>query len=110
MAIFRSETDINRNLAELYELQGDQIHIHFVQLGHQCESEMNRETLLRTVPIHPCIKVFFYHQRVSSLIRTLHRNLKQDRNYPSSRICPACGHLPQDADIADEGSGSDSSN
>ena len=37
MAIFRSETDINSHLAELYELQGDQIHIHFVQLGHQCE-------------------------------------------------------------------------
>ena len=110
MAVFRSETDINNHLAELYELQEDHIHIHFVKLGHQCDSEMHRDALLRTAPIHPCIKVYFYHQRVSSLIRTLHRNLKQDRNYPSSRICPACGHLPQDADIADEGSGSDSSN
>ena len=106
MATFRSEADINMH--QLYQLQSDNIHIHFVQLGHECESEMNREALLRTAPIHPCIKVFFYHQRLSSIIRTLHRNLKQNRNYPFSRICPACGHLPQDADIADEGSGSDS--
>ena len=110
MAVFRSETDINNLLAEIYELQGDHIHIHFVQLGHQCDSEIHRDALLRTAPIHPCIKVFFYHQRVYSIIRTLHRNLKENRNYPASRTCPACGHLPHDADIEDEGSESDSSN
>ena len=110
MATLRSEADINLHLAKMYELQGEKIHIHFVQLGHQCENDRNREALVRTAPIHPFIKVYFYHQRVSSLIRILQKNLKQDRNYPSSRICPACRHLPQDADIADEASKSDSSN
>ena len=106
MATFRNRADINMN--QLYQLQSDMIHIHFVQLGHLCESEINREALSRTAPIHPCIKVFFYDQSLSSIIRTIHINLKQNINYPSSQICPDCGHLPPDADIADEASGSDS--
>ena len=108
--IFRSETDINSALAELYELQDNQIHIHFVRLDHECDSEINRDALLQTVPIHPCIKVFYYDQSVSSLIKTLQGNLKENTHYPSSRTCPACGILPQDADIEDEGSESDNSN
>ena len=104
--ILRSESDINRCLAKLYELQNDQIHIHFVRLDHECDNETNRDALLHTIPIHPCIKVFYYDPSISSLIKTLQLNLK-DNTHPSSRTCPVCGILPQDADIDDEGSESD---
>ena len=96
------------NMAELYQLQSEMFHIHFVELGHLCNSEINRDALARTAPRHPCIRVFYYDQRLSATIRTIHRNLKENISYPSSRMCPACGDLPQDADIEDEASGSDS--
>ena len=98
------------HLAEMYDLQRDNLCIHFVKLGHKCADESAWELMIRTAPIHPTIKVYFYHERVSALIKTLQRNLKQDIDSPLSRICPACGHHPQDADIEDEASGYDSSN
>ena len=110
MTTLRNSADIDIHLGQMYDLQKDGVHIHFVKLGHKCADESAWELMIRTAPIHPTIKVYFYHERVSALIKTLHRNLKQDLDCPSSRICPACGHLPQDADIEDEASGSDSSN
>ena len=105
MATLRNMSDIN--MTELYQLQSDMIHIHFVEIGHLCNTEINREALARTAPRHPCIRVFYYDQRLSTTIRTIHRKLKENISYPSSRMCPACGHLPPDADI-DEASGSES--
>ena len=110
MATLRNAADIDMHLAEMYDLQREKVHIHFVKLGHKCADESAWELMIRAAPIHPTIKVYFYHERVSALIKTLQRNLKQDIDCPSSRICPACGHLPQDADIEDEASGSGSSN
>ena len=39
MATLRNEVDINLHLAEMFDLQEDKVHIHFVKLGHQCANE-----------------------------------------------------------------------
>ena len=109
MTTLRKSADIDIHLGQMYDLQKDGVHIHFVKLGHKCENESDLVLMIRTAKIHPTIRVYFYHPRLSALIKSLQKHLKQDVDYPSSRICPACGYLPQDADIADEASGSDSS-
>ena len=109
MTTLRKSADIDIHLEQMYDLQKDGVHIHFVKLGHKCENESDWELMIRTAKIHPTIRVYFYHPRLSALIKSLQKHLKQDVDYPSNRICPACGYLPQDADIADEASGSDSS-
>ena len=106
MATFRNISDINMN--DLYGLQRQMIHIHFVELGHLCDSENKREAMKKTMPRVPSVRVFYYDPILSSTIRTIHLKLKEDISYPSSRICPACGQLPPDADIGDEASGSES--
>ena len=109
MATLRNSADIDIHLGQMYDLQKGGVHIHFVKLGNKCADESAWELMIRTATIHPTIRVNCYHQRLSALIKTLQKHLKQDVDCPSSRICPACGYLPQDADMADEASGSDSS-
>ena len=47
------------HLAEMYDLQRDNLCIHFVKLGHKCADESAWELMIRTAPIHPTIKVHF---------------------------------------------------
>ena len=50
MATLRNAADIDMHLAEMYDLQRDNVHIHFVNLGHKCEDESAWELMIRTAP------------------------------------------------------------
>ena len=50
MATLRNAADIDMHLAEMYDLQRDNVHIHFVKLGHKCADESAWELMIRTAP------------------------------------------------------------
>ena len=96
MTTLRS-ADIDIHLGQMYDLQKDGVHIHFVKLGHRCESESDWE-LLRTANIHPTIRVYFYHPRLTALIKSLQKHLKQDIDYPTLEMSHL-GLIPLDVKL-----------
>ena len=57
---------------DLYGLQRQMIHIHFVELPHLCDSENKRKAMKETMPKVPSVRVFtmiqYYHQLLGQFI------------------------------------------
>lgn len=108
MAVLNTYADLERHLGSIHDYQAFHGYLHFIPTTHICGDEKAR-AVLSNASVHPFIRVYYYHPRIARFITVLQRNIKDSGHCSTSRLCPACGYMPPDANVDDEVSGSESS-